>query len=522
MEAATQGNTSGVVSRILTGLKLGVVLALDFLAKQLGLDKLVDGVQKIIQSLRRPIVSGIEWVLRKVKPFVMKVMRKPGLGGKEEPLADGTYDGQIGKVVKFSAAGEAHRLWVVQKGPDAAVMMSSVPRPVSEQLGEYQHMAEVLTDKTQQERTVGLIGQARQTLTRLDNKADTLAQDVSKPSPDSQQIERQDQAVESDEEVLAAQLAQIREALGLPPQDVSGERSAQIRSLAFEALAEELRVDHSAEETVGAVGAVATQLRPAGLLSLEIVPGSTGEEAVIHAEASRRLPLARLLRRAEGKPRFKRLVQVAAELTLAPSDESSLWVPQDRIKAENRQSGHVLPRQETRRVEVVTWNTSPTALNEDSNSSHAEHQFCTWLRRDDRRHLMARLERIVVSVHDYIPCGNCSDDLVNLMRDIVEVQGEARVLQEAHIYWWTYFSGRIKPSWQSLRLMQAHHWSLHAPINAYPPEESPTRGGLTLEEGSFWRLTGSSLAAPPQGTSQLAAGERQLEPGVIVRSGRSK
>ena len=50
-------------------------MALDFLAKLLGLDKIVDGVQKIIQSLRRPIVKAIEWVLQKVKPLVMRIMR---------------------------------------------------------------------------------------------------------------------------------------------------------------------------------------------------------------------------------------------------------------------------------------------------------------------------------------------------------------------------------------------------------------------------------------------------------------
>lgn len=79
MEAAIEGRTEGVASKIITGLKAGVVLALDFLAKQLGLNKIVDGVQKIIQSLRRPIVNAIEWVLDKAKPFVMKIMKK----GKE-------------------------------------------------------------------------------------------------------------------------------------------------------------------------------------------------------------------------------------------------------------------------------------------------------------------------------------------------------------------------------------------------------------------------------------------------------
>jgi hypothetical protein len=74
MEAATQGNTAGVASKIVTGLKAGIVLALGFLARQLGLNTIVDNVHKILHSLRRPIVNAIEWVLHKVKPFVTRIV----------------------------------------------------------------------------------------------------------------------------------------------------------------------------------------------------------------------------------------------------------------------------------------------------------------------------------------------------------------------------------------------------------------------------------------------------------------
>ena len=79
MEAATQGKTEAVASRIVTGLKLGIVMALDFLAKQIGLGAIVDSVQRIIQSLRRPIVAAVEWLLNKIKPFTTKLLAK----GKE-------------------------------------------------------------------------------------------------------------------------------------------------------------------------------------------------------------------------------------------------------------------------------------------------------------------------------------------------------------------------------------------------------------------------------------------------------
>ena len=79
MESAVQGKTEGVASKIVDGLKLGIVLALDFLAKQIGLGAIVDGVHRVIQSLRRPIVAAIEWLLNKIKPFALKLAEK----GKE-------------------------------------------------------------------------------------------------------------------------------------------------------------------------------------------------------------------------------------------------------------------------------------------------------------------------------------------------------------------------------------------------------------------------------------------------------
>ena len=75
MEAATQGNSAGVASKIVTGLKMGIALALGFLARQLGLNAIIDSVHKILHSLRRPIVNAIEWILRKVKPLVDKIVR---------------------------------------------------------------------------------------------------------------------------------------------------------------------------------------------------------------------------------------------------------------------------------------------------------------------------------------------------------------------------------------------------------------------------------------------------------------
>jgi hypothetical protein len=74
MEAAIHGNSDGVAARIIVGLKTGVVLALNFLARQFDLNSIISRVHDILNALRRPIVAAIEWVLRKVKPLVNRIL----------------------------------------------------------------------------------------------------------------------------------------------------------------------------------------------------------------------------------------------------------------------------------------------------------------------------------------------------------------------------------------------------------------------------------------------------------------
>jgi hypothetical protein len=132
LEAAVEGRTEVVANKIIVGLKMGIVLALDFLAKQLGLDKIVGTVQKIIQSLRRPIVAAIEWLLRKVKPFVMKLVTVAVKAGKKV-LAVGKK--AVARVRAWwrarkpftSETGEQHALYLEGGETGARIMIRSDP-----------------------------------------------------------------------------------------------------------------------------------------------------------------------------------------------------------------------------------------------------------------------------------------------------------------------------------------------------------------------------------------------------------
>ena len=83
---AVQGNVGAIVNKVIKGLTLGVVIALDFLAKLVGLGNFADKLQRAIQSLKKPIQKGIDFLLTKARPVVRKIelaLRKVAAGGKK-------------------------------------------------------------------------------------------------------------------------------------------------------------------------------------------------------------------------------------------------------------------------------------------------------------------------------------------------------------------------------------------------------------------------------------------------------
>ncbi|MFN8345209.1 MAG: GH-E family nuclease [Spirosomataceae bacterium] len=75
LEMAVKGNVSGIANKIITALSTFIVMAIDFLAKLLGLGNLAEKVRKIIQAFRNPVVRAMEWLVDKViKPVVNKIL----------------------------------------------------------------------------------------------------------------------------------------------------------------------------------------------------------------------------------------------------------------------------------------------------------------------------------------------------------------------------------------------------------------------------------------------------------------
>ncbi len=83
--ALAGGNVGALASKVEQGLATAVPMAISFLAGLLGLGNLPARVQGIIQKVRKPIESGIQWLIKQAKALGKKLLNK--LRGKDRDKA---------------------------------------------------------------------------------------------------------------------------------------------------------------------------------------------------------------------------------------------------------------------------------------------------------------------------------------------------------------------------------------------------------------------------------------------------
>jgi hypothetical protein len=84
VELAVAGKTDAITQKIVKVLRSFIVVAIDFLAKLLGLGDLAAKIRKILKAITAPFERAIEAVLKGLKSLVKGVMRKLGIGSKGE------------------------------------------------------------------------------------------------------------------------------------------------------------------------------------------------------------------------------------------------------------------------------------------------------------------------------------------------------------------------------------------------------------------------------------------------------
>ena len=221
--AIARGSIGGAAKLVENALAKAIPMVIGLLASLLGVSGLAKKVQNIIKKVRKRIDKAIDKMIMKAKKMAVKLLRKSGAGkdiskvgaDEKKAVAEGEYDGQIGKSVTFTAAGESHRLWVVIKGRDATVMMmSSSRKSASRQLGKYEKRAKKLLEGDRLEDVLGFIENARSILNKLNTIADNLAAKLAKDKTKPKDIAKQDNAVEKTEEELAAAMTKVQAELG--------------------------------------------------------------------------------------------------------------------------------------------------------------------------------------------------------------------------------------------------------------------------------------------------------------------
>lgn len=135
---AVAGNVSAIKQKIVKALTMGVVIAIDFLAKLVGLGNFSAKLKKGIEKLQKPVHSAIDFVLKKARPYVNKIKRavekgmKAVKGGVKKVKEKGKA--VVGKILAWwnfkkgfkNKAGESHQIYPKSKN-DPEIYIASDP-----------------------------------------------------------------------------------------------------------------------------------------------------------------------------------------------------------------------------------------------------------------------------------------------------------------------------------------------------------------------------------------------------------
>jgi hypothetical protein len=129
-------------------------VALDFLARTFGLDKLPKLLRLGLQALRRPVEKGVNWVLEKIIQLARKAWQAVKKGGAAAAQAGrqavGAVKGFFGVRTEFDAGPEHHSLYFQKRNGSTVLIMESTPTEVNEFLVNLENHYPVGTSKRQE------------------------------------------------------------------------------------------------------------------------------------------------------------------------------------------------------------------------------------------------------------------------------------------------------------------------------------------------------------------------------------
>jgi hypothetical protein len=204
------GNLAAVANAVEKALAMLIPPVIDFFAEWLGFGDLPIKIADVIKSLQEQVLAVIDQIIGWLVEQAKALLSALGLGGDEDEEAKAAEDDtELGKVVPFSAAGEAHSVSVDEDSGEA--MVASAPIRVTDKLAGWESKAESFKAK-KQEKAKKSIARARDLVNETNAKAASIAPayqaaasspgEPKEPLPD-------DSAVESAEVQLAAALREL-------------------------------------------------------------------------------------------------------------------------------------------------------------------------------------------------------------------------------------------------------------------------------------------------------------------------
>jgi len=219
--AGNVGKLALSVEKALTGLIAPVI---DFLAGWLDIEDLPMEIADVIKKLQTVVLGVAEQVIGALAERAKGLLASLGLG--EEPKPGGARDEELGTTVRFTAAGETHKLYVETTGSTAHLMVASEPMTVNKRLADFRGRATgaggqlpFFSNDAERDKALSLIVTAEGKTTEADRDADKIVRQHRKQSAEAGEDAAANQAVAQEERSLAAILFELYKMFGEYPGD---------------------------------------------------------------------------------------------------------------------------------------------------------------------------------------------------------------------------------------------------------------------------------------------------------------
>lgn len=207
------GNFASVAVLIEKALASLIPLVIDLLAGMIGLGDLPDQVAAAIGRLQEMVLPIVERVIVALVTQGKALLAALGLGGSDDKKKAGGGDEDLGTTVRFTSAGEAHRVWVETTGSSARVMVASMPGPVATKIGQWRAQVAALPESENEKKTkaTSLLDQLVPLVSTTDEEAASLKPQFDAATLDTDPATQppSDDALESEERQVADLLDQL-------------------------------------------------------------------------------------------------------------------------------------------------------------------------------------------------------------------------------------------------------------------------------------------------------------------------